>query len=328
MIAWWLISYYGERIFMKYETIIYSLCIISLFFWVWELVDFSSLNKIMTSYNLSGTEGRIFEKGTKSILVYTSFYNRAIYAIPRNSGFTWEPGPFSSYIVIALYINLARQNFQIINNKRFFVFLITLITTQSTTGLIGFLAIIIWTALNKYRNKYVILGLPISLCIVAYLFFTVPFLQQKIIEESQEDIEMAIRRSIKYNLDITPGRFAGMKLGLMDFKNHPITGYGGQPALRYAEQRGASVATVNGFAGILARYGIFGILIFLFFIFKTGIWLSNHFNFDYFWFFPLIVLIISFSFSIIESPLLFSLWFFAFFYHETFINEESVYGES
>lgn len=313
-VAWLLISYYGDRIFDKYESVLYYLSIFSLFFWVWQTIDFSSLDKLISYIDISGDSlSEEFGINSKHIFVYTIGSRYVPGELPRNCGFTWEPGPFSVYVIIAIFINLARTGFRIIGNRRLLIFILTLITTFSTTGFIGLLIIILWVSYNIFKQQYFILGSPIVLGLVVYLFITVPFLQQKILEEAEQDAGEAISRSRRLGISIAPGRFASLQLGWEDFKNYPLTGYGGNVAARYATQQGADVSTINGFANIMARYGLFGLSIFLFLIIATGKWLAFYYDYKFFWIFPLLLLIISFSFGIIESFINVTLWFFYFF---------------
>jgi hypothetical protein len=314
IIAWLLISYYGDMIFEKYENVLYYLSAFSLFFWVWQTLDYYSLNEIMTYLDVSGKSlSTEFGINSRNIFVYTIGSRYVPGEIPRNCGFTWEPGPFSAYVIIAIFINIARTNFRIVGNRRLLVFIITLITTFSTTGFIGLLAIILWVSYNIFKKQYVFLGLPLALGLVVYLFISVPFLQEKIIEESSQDIDEAISRSRRLGIAIDPGRFASFQLGWKDFKNYPLTGFGGHVEARYATQQGAEVSTINGFANIMSRYGLFGLSIFLFLIIATGKWLAFYYEYRFFWIFPALFLIISFSFGIVESFINFTLWIFYFF---------------
>jgi hypothetical protein len=322
IIAWLLISHFGYRIFEKFENVIYVLGIISLFFWVWQVFNEGSLHQIMSFLDLSGSLNEQMGIDSKYIIVYSKLDSGMPSPIPRNCGFTWEPGPFSCYIIIALFINLARSNFKIKGNKRLPVYLIVIFSTQSTTGLLGLLALILWTTYNIFPKKYILIGGPIAIGIIIYLFVTVPVLQQKIIHESEQDIEIIIRDARRYGYSVNPGRFASFKLGLKDFKNYPLTGYGGNVAARYASRVGVQVGTINGIAHILSRYGLFGISFFLLFIILTGKRLAIDYNYRLSWIFPLIMLIISFSFGLFETPLLFSMCIFYYFLPKYYYGQQ------
>ena len=68
-----------------------------------------------------------------------SFYHCWGYGIgtTRNAGMFWEPGAFQCYINLALVILFFDKNKEEYNGKKFklIIFIITLLTTQSTTGI-------------------------------------------------------------------------------------------------------------------------------------------------------------------------------------------------
>lgn len=315
LIAWWLLSYYKERIFLKYENAIYVLSIISLVFYTWQIIDFNSLYSIIKPLDLS--QGQFPKVGYASIVIY-NIRELGMDTFHRNSGFTWEPGPFSSFLVIALFLNLARNRLIFKDKLRILIFLIAIITTQSTTGLLALLLILLWIVWVRFKNMYFkILSIPSAIIVVYLLFVNVPFLQQKIIKESEQELDVMLRNSIKYGGSYNPGRFVSFQLGWADFKNYPVAGIGGKTALRSATQQGAEVNTINGLAMIMTRYGSIGLIIFLYLIFATGKWLTNFYNISGILVFPLILLIISFAFGIIETPIIVILWMTPVFLAQT-----------
>ena len=65
----------------------------------------------------------------------------------RNCGFTWEPGGFACFLILAIIINLASNKFKI-RNKSLMILILSLITTFSTTGYMAFAFIMIWYLFN------------------------------------------------------------------------------------------------------------------------------------------------------------------------------------
>ena len=118
---------------------------------------------------------------------------------------------------------------------------------------------------------------------------------------------LRIDRSITHGTSYSPGRFVSFQLGWKDFLNHPIAGFGGRTEERYGYQFGAHVAPINGFVNIMGRYGLIGLSLFFFLIFKTGKWLAISYSYSGFFIFPMLILIFSFSFGIVETPLFVSL---------------------
>ncbi len=311
IIAWWLISYYKDKLFINYENAIYILSIISLVFYFWQIIHFESLYSLIKTLDLS--QDMYPNRGYASICIYSIRSDMNV-LFPQNSGFTWEPGPFSSFIALAIFFNLARNKMVLKDRSKLIIFLITLISTQSTTGLLALLVIIFWLVYSRFKSVYYrSILLPLTSIILFVIFSSTPILQNKIKSESEQDVELLIENSILYDSSYNPGRFASFQLGWIDFKNHPFVGIGGHSKSRYATQQGADVSTINGFAMIMTRYGSVGLLLFFLMLFRSGKWLSKYYSYDGYLIFPLILLIISFAFSIIETPLLITLWISSLF---------------
>jgi hypothetical protein len=135
----------------------------------------------------------------------------------------------------------------------------------------------------------------------------------KIQEVSQHDTELMVRNSIRYGGTYTPQRIASLQIDFKDFLNHPILGYGGFMEARWTKKLGANISTISGIGKILARFGIIGTFFFLFSLFKTSRSLQSIYSFRGWIFFILLILVISFSYSIIELPILLCFWLFYLF---------------
>ena len=315
MIAYWLASLYGYEFFARYEDAIYVLSAISLFFVSLEILIPDLLSSFMNTFNLSGN---LFgdKKGYATILVYTTgsedigsdvVQNSFI---PRNAGFCWEPGPFSCFIALAIFFNLVRNNSQLKDKKRLIVFLLTLLTTQSTTGFMALFAIVIWLSQSHVKkNAFRMLLPPAAIAAIVLLFTKVPFLKDKIISESRQDVTYFLVRAQSTGNSFAPGRFASLALGWMDFLNHPIAGYGGNFTLSvgYIDET-TVVATIGGLGTIISRYGAIGSILFIILIFMAGKKIGRHFNAPATFIFPLLLLIIAFGFNIIETPIVATMW--------------------
>jgi len=312
MIAWWLLSHYKERIFLKYENTVFALAVISLFFYVIQMSVPNSLYGFMKSIDLSqDLFPKIYYAGT---VIYTIISRDLAELFPRNAGFCWEAGPYSCYIVLAIFFNLARNGLRLKDKKRLGILLLTLITTQSTTGMVSLMAVILWYAWSRYENRiFRIISVPLALGVVIYLFTSVPYLREKIISESEQDADEIISLSIEYGGSYNPGRFAGLYLGWQDFKSYPVAGIGGNVRLSYAAQYGAEVSMINGFANIVSRYGAIGVLLFLTLLFTSGKWIARHYQYSMYFIFPALLLIISFGFGIIEAPIIVTFWLVSVF---------------
>lgn len=310
MIAYWLLSYYKEHIFIKFENVIYKLTIIALFFYLLELLEPSLIQNVFNTIDLSNN---MFGDHAfySSIGIYTiNIVSWGDFFLPRNSGFCWEPGPFSSYVILALFINLARNHRKLKDVKRLLVFSLAIITAQSTTSLAILLVIIVWYTWASTKNQTLhILSWFVSATLIIYLFTSVPWLQKKIILESNQNLEAVMSHASKTGESFAPGRFVSFQLRWKDFKNYPIAGFGGNPNLQagYLGKNNV-VAAITGIGTIMGKYGLIGLLLFLWLIYRTGKWLGKNYSYSEHLIFPILILMIGFSFSIIESPIMVSLW--------------------
>lgn len=307
MIAYWLIKHYKFYIFKKFEDVIYGLTVISLVFYTIQVLSPSLVYNLFSSINLSGD---LFPNiPYSSIGVYT-FHQKDLFELfPRNAGFSWEPGPFSSYIGLALFINVARHGVNFKDRKRLLIFSIAIITTQSTTGLLILMAILFWYAWAHYDNKIIrFFSIPFTLSIGLYLFFNVPWLQEKMLIDSQQNLEEILHHAEITGESYAPGRSVGLLLRWEDFKNYPIAGFGGNVKLQYGYiDEGNVVAAINGLGNILGRYGAIGSILFLILLIKTGKLISSRFKYIGYLIFPILILILGFSFGIVETPILITL---------------------
>jgi hypothetical protein len=302
---------------------VFILALISLFFYAIQMIAPDSLYSIIKRVDLS--QDLFPEINYASTAIYTIASRDFSGLFPRNAGFCWEPGPFACYVVLAIFFNLVRHGLRLKDKERLGVFLLTLITTQSTTGMVALLIVILWYAWVCYNNRVsrmVSVLLVVGLSI--YLFTSVPYLQEKILSESQQDAEQLISLSNEYGGSYNPGRFASFYLGVEDFKSYPVAGIGGNVSLSYANQYGANVSIINGFANIMSRYGVIGISLFLTLLFTSGKWIARYYQYPGRFIFPALILLISFGFAIVESPMIVTFWLVTIFGSMNACKKENV----
>ena len=159
--AFVLYKIFGQSLFLLYEKFVVKLSVIAVIGWIMVLiipVPFKSLISMLGEFRNDGTI-------TSNIFIYSltndDFYSEFLFS--RNSGFAWEPGRYACILLVAIFINLTRHNFRIHKNLNFYILLIALITTQSTTGFMGLLVFIYYYYKNiKEISKKVILLIPIT----------------------------------------------------------------------------------------------------------------------------------------------------------------------
>lgn len=110
-----------EELMKCYTDVMYHLCIISLICWC----IFWFMPEVRRYFVVSNAMGNMYN----DILVFS--FNCTVNGIPRNQGMFWEPGAFSTFIILALVFESINKKLEY---KRFIIFLVTLLTTFSTTG--------------------------------------------------------------------------------------------------------------------------------------------------------------------------------------------------
>lgn len=305
IIAYWLIKHYGSSLLFYYENIIYFLAKLSLFFFTWELLSPSSIRALFDFLDVAQNSNP--NSDYLSIIVHGIGGQETNLKFPRNCGFTWEPGPFACFVALALFFNIIRNKSIFKDKTKILIFFITILTTQSTTGYLILLVLLVWFfwTLSKSFGKKVS-ALAISI-IALFLYVSVDILNEKIEKESKQDLQELINNSRDYDIAYNPGRFVSLELAFKDVVKRPFLGIGGYTDLKYSSIQKVKISTISGVGNILMRYGMFGVIVFIYLLYSTGKWLSNKSQLYCTLIFPLIILIIGFSFGIVESPFIVTL---------------------
>ena len=262
-IAYVICKGYGREFFVIAETIIYHLCIIGLICWVLLLLIPHQFTSFISSISLQ------WYNDNERFLSYNAlFYTISIFTveeglgqfdlIARNAGFAWEPGGFACFICFGLFFNMLRTNFQLRDNLAFFVFLLALLSTQSTTGYVSFgVMFLIWLIINK-KFFWAILVVPILL-----LMLRLPFLGDKLSVRTEGFSNLSMD-SIAYGDSFD--RLLSFKLFWLEFLRHPVLGYGFSQS--WIDQH--EIATFSGIGQLLAQYGAIMTIVFISLLIKTA----------------------------------------------------------
>lgn len=185
----------------------------------------------------------------------------------RNFGIFREPGMFAIYIGIALLIQLYTKRpsfFHII------LYLVTLITTRSTTGFIAVTVLLVfWTILNtKFCTKIVVIVLSLTGGL-AILLYRYDLIQEILIKFNTEGVSS----------DSINSRLSSIAAGGVIGITHPFWGAGAlNSQILYGELAprfwGGSSWT-NMITYLFASFGLFFITLILLGLFKTGLKLSG-----------------------------------------------------
>lgn len=254
LLGYMIVKSINDRFPFVYLKVMYYLSLISLFIFVIFLIT----NYIPTLIK--------FDR-YNSVIIYNHIVHNNVF-ITRNSGMFWEPGAFQGYLNLVPLFFLDKIGDLWNNNKKeCIVILITILSTQSTTGYLVLFLVILYhiTFIAKKRNIFYII-LALSLCL--YVFINTNFMRDKIFEQYEEVI----------SLDIEGGQISWNRMGaaLTDWyyiKKHPIIGNGFHEKTRWSDhsfmQSDALKGFGNGFTGIIHTMGSVFIIIYFILLYKN-----------------------------------------------------------
>lgn len=307
-IAFFVITTLGASFFKYYEKIVYFLAVLSILLLVIQVIYEPLLVQLAKL-----VERLLFippsEKYT-TMVIYTINHNNT----PgfRNCGFAWEPGPYSVLLIIAIFFRFLINGIKF--DKHIIVFIIAILTTFSTTGYIGLIALLAFFLYNK-RKKILLIAGPIFILVTTFAFLSLPFLKEKIFEQfySSEDVlksEMMRTDDTKVSI----GRFSGFLLNLEDLKNNPVFGYGGQiKEETVASNMGLGITSTSGLGNWIAQFGIVGLLILIITYYRSINKILSENQYRGLTFIALTFLIVGFAFNLLNTVLFFCVMFYYFF---------------
>jgi hypothetical protein len=306
------------NVFFIYEKILFYFAVLSLFLWGIQVVAggdflFNIISRLSFLKDISYVSGEGLSIVVYSIQPYaTTLINE--HTIARNCGFAWEPGSYSSYLALGIYINLfiARQNAA--TKTRFWVLLLAILSTMSTTGYVLLALIMVYYLLNRDFSKVVLL-MPVA-ALALILFFSLPFMKDKIIElvkEPESLDEMVYQAAGTRERNITPQRFSSLIITLIDFKDNPLFGIAAHSEESWVERAGTHISPISGIGNLMAQFGLAGLIPFLFFTIRTSVDFSRYFNYKGKYLVFFIMFGISISYSVIFIPFIMSFWMFSLF---------------
>jgi hypothetical protein len=308
----------SDKLLFYLETAITMFAYISVFFFLWQLVNPASLFYIA---KLIGTQ----YPDALASSEYRFAYNILVYSInspldgsfTRNCGLFFEPGLHACILCLALALNIMRNNLKF--ERRFFLLTYVLLTTFSTTGFIIYLFILMVAGYNRSK-KYSFLFLPL-LTLILLPFLYSDFFILKITNDFEQMInyEQVFQLAKESDSLQTPGRLISLRLAFIDFQHHPFWG-GGTKVSSLSDLYGGEVMLVSGFAMLLVYYGISMAIIWIYGFYRFSIFVRSFYQVKggkYLLFFVLLLISLSYE---IEFPLFFiiaTLPFFHSYEHKT-----------
>jgi len=277
MYAYMTIKIVGYDFFIIYHNIVYFLSLISIPFFILQLIMFD------TMFDFVGFFQKLipFLSYKNDVFANNFLFTIEKGAIYRNSGFAWEPKGFSNFLILAILINTNLYSFKM--NKQLVVFFIALMTTFSTVGyVILFTAFTLYLSINRKINTRFIF--PLIIFIISIIISSSDFIYKKIYREvytMNEQADMIYDR--RYFKSRSLGRFGSLLIDYNDFLKHPLLGYGIQrkessfKQLRtVSKYNDTKLVRVNGFSDRLVSFGLMGMIFYLFAIYKS---FENYFKY-------------------------------------------------
>jgi hypothetical protein len=285
LISYGLLDAYKINLLIYYEKIIYSLAVIALIFYAIQIINFEIAKNLVTNIQLllhipiNETYAQLSIRQLYSTcLIYTINTNiGSSFLEQRNCGFAFEPTAFGAYLLIAVFLNVVINNFKV--NKKLLILVVALLTTQSTSAIIGLLFIIIFYYFNNSRTSFINIFLLCAFFSIILFFLNSTVVTSKlgtsVSEVGQLEDRISNQEENKTEGDvILLNRFGSVQyVAETELVKSPIIGNGGMITMG-AEK---NISIVSGIAEIMARFGIIGLVGYLYLLYKSSHNLNNYF---------------------------------------------------
>lgn len=265
--AYFIVIILGEHFIRYYVRIFYLIAIISLIFYV-PLNIITGLSDFLINYSSFASFDYGYLQLKYSLLgIYTVYPEM----LERNAGPFWEAGVLSGYIIIAIIFNYIKT--KRIYEKKMIIFLITLITTGSTTGFIAF-CLLVYLYISDKVNSYI---MKKALYSFAVLVISVVFLNSdNLYNKINEQITMA--ENVNIYEETNTQRFLSVLRDIEDIQGYELTGRGPNNATRFKVNN--TLDRTNGFTDICVEYGIPFVTYLLFLLYKSFRYIFIYYNFN------------------------------------------------
>lgn len=261
-----------------YIKVMYCLSLLSLAFWIIGLVGV--MDNVVDFFPSQIINERTDEK--KYLLFFHTYIVNENGVFLRNAGMFWEPGAFAGYIIIALvFLGLKRNSY---SRKSYSFLLITLVFTLLTTFSTSGYLLLPLSILLHFNYKFKTIEEWISKVILFFLLFiTIVLLSYFLVNNISflgEKVKHQWDRSHQIDaisLSRNQTRFGSALFDWYYIKKNPIVGNGLHEKTRYKDHLDDLVPGYsNGFTDFIAKFGISGILLYTWFLFKSFSFITTH----------------------------------------------------
>ncbi len=229
----------------NYIICLLILSVFSLGTFVISLVDNNAFAWAPTLINSSGIEGKF--------LLFSIYEDFTLSGFQRNQSIFWEPGAFQVFLTIA-YI------FEITNEAPprkyvLFIFLLSLVSTVSTTGIIVAAALLIYTLGGNNNNTKIIKILLASCFLMIGFYLLIPFLPDHWHYTLIDKIRMLFNYRTNAN-DSAITRVYSIIYPFSEFVKHPFIGLGEAGVSRIVRITRKTDVFTSTPVNWITRYGI------------------------------------------------------------------------
>jgi len=255
--------------YLKYfVNVLFFFTIISLLLYIPSVLFPAFYNFLLS---LSGSSGIRNLMEENNLIVYTVETDVRL-GFLRNSGFFWEPGAFSGFLIVALLCNIV-INRRLWNFKNI-IFLFTIITTFSTSGYIAMFMVVLFYYMVNLNKRITYFLIPL-LCLSAwYSYFQLDFLGERI----NTEIQMTEKGDVKYT-----GRLGSGEKDFQDIKKYPLIGRGRNVNTRFESYDKNDILEfhrTNGVTDFAVKYGMLFWIFYFFNIYKSFRLFCENYNFS------------------------------------------------
>lgn len=311
LVCYTVVNIYKQIIPLYFEQITVRLSIIAIALWI--VMQFVGVKTIAS---LGFMEPYTSISSASLLIFNTPNYTKegiGILGLTRNCGFAWEPGLYSCFLIFAIFFNLCRVK-RLKGNTNFFILVLALLTTSSTTGYSVFLFVIInHLFIQNSRFKYKVPALIIFIPTIIWIS-QLSFMSDKIKETSKTENFLSKNETVIDYFENEGGqmvvqRFEGLYLNYLNFINAPILGYGYRGNSYSATHISSKLATSEGIISFFAQFGIFIGLYIFFTYYKSAKYFDIRYHYKYNMLFYVYILVsISYNFNFVAIVMAF-MWY-------------------
>jgi len=300
--AYFVIKILGGNFIDYFVKMIFFFTVVSLIVYV-PLLFYKNFEGLLTTYVTPIFYKITYLKDSQHFILFTMNTDSKS-GFPRNPGPFWEAGGFGIFLNLALLCNLIKA--KKIFDKKNIIFLLAIITTQSTGSYLTTFFILISFLAYSRRISYLIIFIPLLLYVGYVSYNELPFLQDKLGVEIGFAFENDYRQS-------PHTRLVSARIDFDDFMAHPLTGKGRYEKVStdVNEFHSSEEYRNNGTTLLLAQFGLIGFLLYSFYLLKSfqALCVANFFSKNYAYIVVLSLWLAGFSQTIFTKPFFFALCF-------------------